>query len=108
MHRIEVYPKRYLPDTKGLGLVKEVIDLGITAVSDIRVVDIYWLDADLTDDELELIDLQGPEEPEPIPAAADATASHLDYQRQITRLHWNVFAESLSRPPAGDAEEGED
>jgi phosphoribosylformylglycinamidine synthase II len=55
MHRIEVYPKRYLPDTKGLGLVREVIDLGITAVSDIRVVDIYWLDADLTDDELELI-----------------------------------------------------
>ena len=55
MHRIEVYLKRYLPDARGLSLVGDICDLGITAVSDIRVVDIYWLDADLTDEKLELI-----------------------------------------------------
>jgi len=55
MHRIEVYLKRYLPDARGLSLVGDIRDLGITAVSDIRVVDIYWLDADLTVDRLELI-----------------------------------------------------
>jgi phosphoribosylformylglycinamidine synthase len=55
MHRIEVYLKRYLPDARGLSLVGDICDLGITTVSDIRVVDIYWLDADLTDDRLELI-----------------------------------------------------
>ncbi len=55
MHRIEVYLKHYLPDAEGPGLVGDIRDLGITAVSDIRVIDIYWLDADLTDDRLELI-----------------------------------------------------
>jgi phosphoribosylformylglycinamidine synthase len=55
MHKIEVYSKRYLPDTQGRGLVKEVIDLGIAAVSGIRVVDIYWLDASLTDEQLEIV-----------------------------------------------------
>ncbi|MCK4387433.1 MAG: phosphoribosylformylglycinamidine synthase subunit PurS, partial [Dehalococcoidia bacterium] len=55
MHRIEVYLKSYLPDAEGPGLVGDIRDLGIIAVSDIRVVDIYWLDADLTDEKLELI-----------------------------------------------------
>ncbi len=55
MHRIEVYLKPYLPDARGLSLVGDISDLGIAAVSDIRVVDIYWLDADLTADRLELI-----------------------------------------------------
>ena len=55
MHRIEVRLKHDFPDAKGLGLVKDIHDLGITAVTDIRVVDIYWLDADLTSAELELI-----------------------------------------------------
>ena len=55
MYRIEVYLKSYLPDAKGLGLVRDICDLGITAVSNVRVVDIYWLDADLTGDELESI-----------------------------------------------------
>ena len=55
MHRIGVRLKSHLPDARGLGLVKDIHDLGITTVSDVRVVDIYWLDADLTTDELDLI-----------------------------------------------------
>jgi phosphoribosylformylglycinamidine (FGAM) synthase-like amidotransferase family enzyme len=48
MHRLEVFLKPSLLDARGLGLVKDIADLGITTVSDARVVDIYWLDADLT------------------------------------------------------------
>ncbi len=55
MHRIEVSLKNHLPDARGDGLVKDIHDLGITTVSGVRVVDIYWLDADLTDGELDLI-----------------------------------------------------
>jgi len=55
MHRVEVCLKTYLPDARGLGLVKDIQDLGITSVSDVRLVDIYWLDADLMPDKLELI-----------------------------------------------------
>ena len=55
MHRIEVRLKSHLPDARGLSLVKDIYDLGITTVSNIRVVDIYWLDADLTPDKLDLI-----------------------------------------------------
>ena len=45
MHRIEVRLKSHLPDARGQGLVKDIYDLGIASVSDVRVVDIYWLDA---------------------------------------------------------------
>jgi len=55
MHRIEIRLKHDFLDAKGLGLVRDIHDQGITAVSDVHVVDIYWLDADLTSDELELI-----------------------------------------------------
>ncbi len=55
MHRVEVRLKPHLPDARGLGLVKDIHDLGITTVSDVRVVDIYWLEADLTPDKLELV-----------------------------------------------------
>ena len=55
MHRIEVRLKSYLPDARGLSLVKDIHDLGITTVSDVRVVGIYWLDADLATDKLDLI-----------------------------------------------------
>ena len=55
MHRIEVYLKKHLPDARGQGLVKDICDLGITSVSAVRVVDIYWLDAELTSDDLDLI-----------------------------------------------------
>ena len=55
MHRVEVYLNPQLPDARGLGLVKDIHDLGIKAVSAVRVVDIYWLDADLSPDKLELV-----------------------------------------------------
>ena len=55
MHRIEVYLKSHLPDARGLGLARDIHDLGITTVSSVRVVDIYWLDADLPPSELELV-----------------------------------------------------
>ncbi len=55
MHRVEVRLKPSLPDARGLGLVRDIHDLGITTVSDVRVVDIYWLDASLTLDKLDLI-----------------------------------------------------
>ncbi len=55
MHRIEVCIKRHLPDSYGQGLVKGISDLGINNVSDVRVIDVYWLDAELEREELELV-----------------------------------------------------
>ena len=55
IHRIEVRLKRGLTDSRGSSLIKDIHYLGITTVSDVRVVDIYLLDADLTPDELDLI-----------------------------------------------------
>ena len=52
---MEVRLKSHLPDTRGLSLVRDIHDLGITTVSDVCVVDIYWLDADFGADELDLI-----------------------------------------------------
>ncbi len=55
MHRIEVGLKSHQPDARGAGLVKDIDDLGITTVFNARVVDVYWLDADLPPDRLDLI-----------------------------------------------------
>ncbi len=55
IYKIEVWLKNNLPDVRGLSLAKDIYDLGITTVSNIRVVDIYWLDTDLKLDELDLI-----------------------------------------------------
>ncbi|MDD4875628.1 MAG: phosphoribosylformylglycinamidine synthase subunit PurL [Dehalococcoidales bacterium] len=55
MHRVEIYLKSYLLDARGQSLVRDIYDLGITTVSNVRVVDIYWLDADLTLENLDLI-----------------------------------------------------
>ncbi len=55
MHRLEVWLKSHLPDARGQGLVKDIHDLGIATVSDVRVVDIYWLDAELSPATLDLI-----------------------------------------------------
>ncbi|MFC1899936.1 phosphoribosylformylglycinamidine synthase subunit PurS, partial [Chloroflexota bacterium] len=55
MHRIEVSLKRNLPDARGLGLVKDITDLGIDTVLAVRVLDVYWLDADLTQEEIDLL-----------------------------------------------------
>ncbi|MDI6815127.1 MAG: phosphoribosylformylglycinamidine synthase subunit PurS, partial [Dehalococcoidales bacterium] len=55
MHRVEVCLKSHLPDARGLSLVRDIHDLGITTVTNVRVVDIYWLDADLTPDKLDMV-----------------------------------------------------
>jgi phosphoribosylformylglycinamidine synthase subunit PurSL len=55
MQRIEVALKSQLPDARGQGLIKDIQDLGITTVTGARVIDIYWLDADLPLNELEAI-----------------------------------------------------
>ncbi len=55
MHKIEVYLKSNLPDARGLGLTRDTHDLGINTVSHIRLMDIYWLDAELSDDRVETI-----------------------------------------------------
>jgi phosphoribosylformylglycinamidine synthase len=55
MQRVEIYPKSYLPDARGLGLVRDIHDLGIATVSHVHVVDIYWLNAELPPDKLDLI-----------------------------------------------------
>jgi phosphoribosylformylglycinamidine synthase len=55
MHRIEVRLKSHLPDARGKGLVKDIHDLGISTVSDARVVDIYWFDAELSPETLNLL-----------------------------------------------------
>jgi phosphoribosylformylglycinamidine synthase len=55
MHRVEVYLKEQLPDARGQGLVRDIHDLGMNTVSNARVQDVYWLDAKLGLDELELI-----------------------------------------------------
>ena len=55
MYRVEVYLKSHLSDARGLSLVSDIYDLGITTISDVRIVDIYWLDADLAPEELELV-----------------------------------------------------
>ena len=55
MHRIEVRLKEHLPDARGMALARDIHDLGINSVASARVVDIYWLDAHLTDKQLELL-----------------------------------------------------
>ncbi len=55
MNRIEIRLKAGQPDVRGQGLVKDILDLGIRGVTDVRVDDIYWLDADLKPADLEII-----------------------------------------------------
>lgn len=55
MQVVEVSLKNSLPDARGEGVVKDILDLGIRTVSAVSVVDIYWLNSDLPEDELQLI-----------------------------------------------------
>jgi len=55
VHRIEVRLKNHLPDARGQGLVRDIQDLGIATVSDVRVVDIYWLEAELSWETLDML-----------------------------------------------------
>jgi len=55
VHRIEIRLKAHLPDPAGKGLVKDIQDLGINSITDVRIVDVYWLDAHLTPDKVDQI-----------------------------------------------------
>ena len=55
MHRLEIGLTSNQPDARGAGLVKDIHDLGISTVTDVRVVDLYWLDGDLAAGDLNLI-----------------------------------------------------
>ena len=55
MYRIEISLNSNQPDARGAGLVKDIHDLGISTVTNIRVVDIYWFDGNLTAGDLESI-----------------------------------------------------
>ena len=43
MHRVEIYLKSHLSDSRGLSLVRDIYDLGIMTVLNVRVLEIYGL-----------------------------------------------------------------
>ena len=55
MHRIEISLRKHVPDARGLGLVEDIADLGIKSVATALVRDVYYLDANLTPKQLDLI-----------------------------------------------------
>ena len=55
IYRVEIWPKDDVPDVRGLGLVKDIQDLGINHVSSVRVIDVYWIDAGLRPGELNML-----------------------------------------------------
>ena len=55
MHVIEVSLSSRFPDARGLGLVRDINDLGITTITSAYISDIYWLNAELNDNELTII-----------------------------------------------------
>jgi phosphoribosylformylglycinamidine synthase len=80
MHRIEVRFKEHLPDSAGQGLVKDIYDLGIKSASDVRVLDVYWLDAELKKEELERICER---------LLADPITQDYSYDENISRIEEN-------------------
>ena len=55
IYRVEIWPKDDVPDVRGLGLVKDIQDLGIKHVSSVRVIEVYWIDAELRPGELNML-----------------------------------------------------
>ena len=53
--RIEVSLKPDQPDARGSALVRDIQDLAIGGVSDVRVVDVYWLEGEISPDALETV-----------------------------------------------------
>ena len=95
IHKIEVRLKNHLTDSRGLGLVKDIHDLGITAARDGRVGNIYWLDGALSSHSLDIIGgrlLADPVTEEyrlqasvwPEDAAADCHAIEVAYNAGVT------------------------
>jgi len=58
LFRIEVFLKRSLPDLRGKALLRDIHDLGIVHVREVRVSDIYSLEGDLSPEELTRICLE--------------------------------------------------
>lgn len=58
LFRIEVFPKRSLPDLRGKALLRDIHDLGIVHVTEVRVSDIYSLEGELSPEELTRICLE--------------------------------------------------
>jgi len=80
MDRIEVRFREHLPDSAGQGLVKDIYDLGIKSASDVRVLDVYWLDAELKKEELERICER---------LLADPITQDYSYDENISRIEEN-------------------
>lgn len=55
IHRVEIWTKDGILDVRGLGLVKDIQDLGIENRTSVRVVDVYWIDAELASGELNML-----------------------------------------------------
>lgn len=55
IYRVETWPKDGVPDVRGLGLIKDIQDLGIENVTSVRVADVYWVDAELRPGELNML-----------------------------------------------------
>ena len=55
MYRIEVSVKEEYADPRAEGLEKDILDLGINAVSQVRVSNVYLLDGEISGAELETI-----------------------------------------------------
>ncbi len=85
MHRIEVHLKSQLPDARGAGLVKDIRDLGIDTVSAARVVDVYWLDADLAPEKLDLICQGLLADPVTHRYNSDSSVSNADHVIEVAR-----------------------
>ena len=55
IHRVEIWPKDESYDVRGLGLAKDIQDLGIENNTTVRVVYVYWIDAELKPGELNML-----------------------------------------------------
>jgi len=53
--RVQISLKQHLPDARGVALVRDIADLGITTVTEVRLADIYWLDGNISDAEVETL-----------------------------------------------------
>ncbi|MFH0846740.1 MAG: phosphoribosylformylglycinamidine synthase subunit PurL [Chloroflexota bacterium] len=55
IYKIEIRFKKGFSDPRGSGLVKDIADLGVSTVAQASVGDVYWLEGDLSPDQLERI-----------------------------------------------------
>ena len=53
--RIEISLKPDQPDARGSALARDIEDLAIPGVREVRVVDVYWIEGDVTTDALETV-----------------------------------------------------